>query len=584
MPFDAVFLTAVTAELAQAVGARVDKINQPTRETVILHLRSQAGSWKLLIDANTGHPRLHFTTETYENPAAPPMFCMLLRKHLSGGRLLELRQEPMERVVEMVFACTDELGDPVQKRLVLELMGRNSNLVLVDGDGRILDCLRRVDFEMSEQRQVLPGLFYELPPSQGKQIPQQTPASLVESQLARGQGPFDQWLLDHFSGLSPLICRELSHRLTGSTSTELGSLSKEQKIAIAAKLSEQFAALNGPFTPVLLRKEGKPKDFSYTNIDQYGAYMTQETCQSFSALLDSFYTARDRAERMHARTSALQKQISNLRARTARKLENQRKELEATYDRESLRQKGDLVTANLHNITRGQTMLETENFYDPDLAMIRIPLSPTLSPQKNAAKYYKDYAKAKTAESVLTEQIAKGEVELDYLSSVLDELSRAESERDVNEIRQELTEGGYLRQQRQKSGKAPKQARLRPRHFRSSEGYDIYVGRNNRQNDQLTLKDAMKRDLWFHTQKIHGSHVIIDCSTGQPGKDTLRQAAQLAAQFSQAAEGQNVPVDYTAVRNVKKPAGAKPGMVIYDHYQTLYVTPDPEWAASAEVK
>ncbi len=584
MPFDAVFLAAVTEELRQAVGTRVDKINQPSRETVLLQLRGPAGSWKLLLDANTGHPRLHFTAESFENPAAPPMFCMLLRKHLSGGRLLELRQPPMERVVELVFACTDELGDPVEKRLVLELMGRNSNLVLVGGDGRILDCLRRVDFEMSEQRQVLPGLYYELPPGQGKQIPQQTPPALVESQLLRAQGPLDQWLLDHFSGLSPLICRELSHRLTGSASTELGQLDLDEKQVLAERLSAQFETLDGPYAPVLLRREGKPRDFSYTSIGQYGDYMVSETCESFSALLDSFYTDRDRAERMRARTAALHKQIGNLCARTARKLEHQRKELEATYDREQLRQMGDLVTANLHSIQRGQTLLETENFYDPELATIRIPLSPTLSPQKNAAKYYKDYAKAKTAEAVLTEQITRGETELEYLSSVLDELSRAETERDVGEIRQELTEGGYLRAQRQKSGKAPKAARLRPRRFRSSEGFDIYVGRNNRQNDQLTLKDAMKRDLWFHTQKIHGSHVIIDCSMGEPGEDTLREAAQLAAQFSQAATGQNVPVDYTAVRNVKKPVGAKPGMVIYDHYNTLYVTPDPDWAAAAEIK
>lgn len=584
MPFDAVFLTAVTAELRQAVGTRVDKINQPSRETVLLQLRGPAGSWKLLLDANTGHPRLHFTTENFENPAAPPMFCMLLRKHLSGGRLLELRQPIMERVVELVFGCTDELGDPVEKRLVLELMGRNSNLVLVDGDGRILDCLRRVDFEMSEQRQVLPGLYYELPPGQGKQIPQQTPPELVESQLLRGQGTLDQWLLDHFAGLSPLICRELSHRLTGSSSTELSLLTLEQKQHLAARLSAQFAALDGPYVPVLLRREGKPRDFSYTAIAQYGSYMIAETCGSFSELLDCFYTARDRTERMHARTAALHKQISNLRARTARKLENQRKELEATYNREQLRQMGDLVTANLHNIQRGQTLLETENFYDPDLSMVRIPLLPTLSPQKNAAKYYKEYAKAKTAETVLTEQIARGETELDYLSSVLDELSRAETERDVSEIRQELTDGGYLRAQRQKGAKAPRTAKSRPRRFRSSEGFDIWVGRNNRQNDQLTLKDAMKRDLWFHTQKIHGSHVIVDCSAGEPGEATIREAAQLAAQFSQAAEGQNVPVDYTTVRNVKKPTGAKPGMVIYDHYNTLYVTPDSAWAERAEVK
>ena len=583
MPFDAVFLSAVTAELRQAEGARVDKVNQPSRDTVLLQLRGPAGSWKLLLDANTGHPRIHFTAESFENPAAPPMFCMLLRKHLVGGRLLALRQPPMERVAELVFSCTDELGDPVEKRLVLELMGRNSNLVLVGGDGRIIDCLRRVDFEMSEQRQVLPGLFYELPPTQGKLLPQQTPPALLESQLLRAEGRLDQWLLDSFAGLSPLICRELSYRLTGSADADLGQYDPVQRQQLAQELAARFAALDGPYTPVLLRREGVPKDFSYTDIGQYGGFMQSERAESFSALLDLFYTARDRAERIRARTAELHKQIANLCARTARKLEAQRRELEATHDRERLRQMGDLVTANLHRIQRGQTVLETENFYDPDMAAIAIPLSPTLSPQKNAARYYKEYAKAKTAESVLTGQIARGEAELDYLSSVLDELSRAESDRDVTEIRQELTDGGYLRQQRGK-GKAPRQAALRPRHFRSSEGFDIYVGRNNRQNDQLTLKDAVKTDLWFHAQKIHGSHVIVDCDRGQPGEETIRQAAQLAAQFSQAAAGQNVPVDYTAVRNVKKPVGAKPGMVIYDHYNTAYVTPDPDWAASAEVR
>ncbi len=583
MPFDAVFLSAVTAELQQAVGARVDKVTQPSRDQVLLQLRSPAGAWRLLLDANTGHPRLHFTAETFENPAAPPMFCMLLRKHLSGGRLLELRQPPMERVAELVFSCTDELGDPVEKRLVLELMGRNSNLILVGSDGRVLDCLRRVDFEMSEQRQVLPGLFYELPPSQGKLLPQQTPAALLRGMLSRGQGTLDAWLLEQFAGLSPLICRELSYVLTGDTATELERLDEAARDRLADGLAEAFAALDGPFSPVLLRREGKPKDFSFRPIAQYGGWMTAETCESFSALLDIFYTARDRAERIHARTAQLQKQVGNLLSRTRRKLENQRKELEATFDRERLRQMGDLVTANLHRIQRGQTLLETENFYDPDMATIRIPLQPTLSPQKNAARYYKEYAKAKTAEGVLTEQIARGEAEAEYLASVLDELSRAESERDVAEIRQELTDGGYLRRQHGGKGQA-RTAALRPRRFRSSEGFDIYVGRNNRQNDRLTLREAAKNDLWLHTQKIHGSHVIIDCSTGQPGEQTILEAARLAAQFSQAAAGQNVPVDYAAVRYVKKPVGAKPGMVIYDRYQTLYVTPDPDWAAAAEVK
>ena len=577
MPFDAFFLSAVCEELRrQTLGCRVDKVQQPERDALILSLRGPAGGGKLLLTAAPNHPRLHLTAEHAENPAQPPMFCMLLRKHLTGGRLCEILQPPMERLVELRFDCTDEMGTPTQKRLILEIMGRNSNLILAEADGRILDCLRRVDFEMSETRQVLPGLYYRLPPAQGKLDPFCVTADALRGLLcaAPEQRAFDGWLLEHFCGLSPLLCRELCFRLLGDACAPLPAQSDADREALAEQLFALLQALQAQAkTPVLLLQDGSPKDFTCIPILQYGALFDMQTPESFSALLDSFYARRDRDERMRQRTQALRKTVSNLHARAARKQENQKRELAATQDRERLRRMGDIVTANLHAIRRGQARLVAQDFYDPEMREIEIPLNAAVSPQQNAAKFYKDYQKAKTAQKILTEQLQKGEQELRYLSSILDELSRAESERDVQEIRQELTDGGYLRQtDRKKQMKLPPS---RPMRFRSSDGFLIYVGRNNRQNDQLTLRQAAKTDLWLHVQKFHGSHVLIETNGQTPPDETVTEAMMLAAYYSEARDGQNVSVDYTPARYVKKPAGAKPGMVVYDRYSTACVTPDP---------
>ena len=577
MPFDAVFLSAVTAELrASLIGSRVDKVQMPSRDLVVLQFRGQGGNGRLLLSASTNSPRIHLTGASLENPAQPPMFCMLLRKHLTGGRIVDLRQPPMERLVDITLDCTDEMGEPVQKHLILELMGRNSNLILCGGDGRVLDCLRRVDFEMSEKRQVLPGLFYQDPPMLEKENPVTAPLEAIVEKLEalEGQKRFDKWLLDTFGGLSPLICRELSYELFGDIEVEIGELSPETRRAAAEKLYEKFQALTDAPVPVMLRKEGKPSDFSFRPIAQYGTYLETEIFESFSKLLDGYYTDRDHADRMRQKTQTIHKAMVNLRDRTARKLEIQRKELAATLDRERLRQLGDIVTANLHAIRRGQVRLTAVDFYDPEMKEIDIPLSPQISPQQNAAKFYKDYNRAKTAEKVLTEQIAKGEVELDYVNSILDELSRAETEKDVSEIRLELVQGGYIRDTDKK--KKMKVQPTRPMEFVSSEGYRIRVGRNNRQNDELTLKQSAKCDLWFHVQKLHGSHVVVECGGARPGDATITEAAELAAWYSQARESQNVPVDVTPVKQIKKPVGGKPGMVIYHVYNTVYVTPSQE--------
>lgn len=568
MPFDAMFLSAVCDELRQElIGARVEKIQQPARDMVVLQLRGKA---RLLLSASGNRPRFHVTQASYENPAQPPMFCMLLRKHLAGGRIAAIEQPPAERSVELTLDCTDEMGTPCQKRLILELMGRNSNLILTDGENRILDCMRRVDFEMSEQRQVLPGLFYHRPPRQeGKLTPQELTKPALERLLAQTAAPvhLDRWIVDHVAGISPLIARELAFGFCGETDADVLTLDR-------ARLAEALTqpSLLQARQPTLLLCGGRPKDFTYCPIRQYGAYMTARTMPSFSALLDVFYTETEQRERMLQKSQSLRRTVTNLLERTRRKLAAQRKEREASLDRETLRRCGDIVTANLHAMTRGMTVLRAEDFYQEDMPEIEIPLRPELSPQQNAARFYKEYNKAKHAEKILAEQIARGEIEEEYLGAVLDELNRAESERDLAEIRAELEAGGYVRSADRR--RQQKQPASRPMRFRSSDGFEILVGRNNRQNDQLSLKTARRDDLWLHIQKFHGTHVIV-CCAGAPVPDgTITEAAMLAAWYSQAREGQNVPVDVTQVRNLRKPNGAKPGMVVYDRYRTVIVTPD----------
>ena len=574
MPLDALCLTAVAEELRPVLeGAKIDKIYQPTRDEVVLFLRGQGENVRLLLSANPGHPRAHLTTLTRENPDKPPMFCMLLRKHLLGGRILELNQPPLERILDFRLETIDELGDRVERRLVLEAMGRSANLILLDREGRIIDCIRRIDGDLSKgQRQVLPGLFYRQPPAPDKL----NPFILGEEELLAAldnptQKEPEKLLMDTFTGLSPLIARELAFRAGGA----------EGLYSALLKLRKDVKENN--FTPYLLVRDGKPMDFSFLPILQYGPETESIRQESFSVMLDGFYERREAAERVRQRGQDLVKTVTNARDRTARKLANQEKELAATLDREKLREQGDIITSNLHAMEKGMTVLKAMNFYDPEYREIEIKLDPLLTPQLNAAKYYKEYNKAKTAEKMLTLQIEKGERELEYLNSVLENLELAEGERDLGEIRQELTDTGYLRRAKT-AAKREKRVAGKPMEFRSSAGLRITVGKNNSQNDQLTTKMAYKSDIWLHTQKIHGSHVILWLEGGEADAQSLTEAAVLAATFSQARESTRVPVDYTPVKYVKKPAGARPGMVIYTTYQTAVVDPDPELAKRLRVK
>ena len=578
MPLDAICLQGVVGELApQLTGSRIEKIQQPARDQIILLLR---GSRRLFLNAGANQPRIHLTEQLRDNPSQPPMFCMLLRKHLSGGIIESVRQEPLERVVTLTVLASDEMGERSRFTLVWEGMPRRANLILCDRDGRIIDCLRRVDLEAEQDRQVLPGLFYRLPTRQDKC----SPLSVTEEEFAAllertaPDAPLDGWLLDTFTAISPLVARELTVRACGSTDAPVS-----QGNALWDVFSRWQQSVNeNTFTPTLIKRNGSLTDFTYGPVTQYGTYAETEIYDSFSHLLDDFYEKREQAERVKQKGRDLLKTATTARDRVRRKLAAQEKELAACLDRDHLRICGELITANLYRMERGQSRLTAQNYYDENCADVDIPLDVRLSPQENAARYFKQYAKAKTAEKYLTAQLQRGREELQYLESVLQELAQAESEQDFNDIRTELTDGGYLRGRGKK--RSGFQRASKPREFRSSAGLRILVGRNNRQNDRLTTKDADKRDIWLHTQKIHGSHVILCTGGAEPDEQSLMEAASLAAYFSQAQGSTKVPVDYTPVKFVKKPAGAKPGMVVYTTYQTMLADPDEELVKRLSVK
>ena len=576
MAFDAFFLTAVLEELREkATGARVEKIHQPSRDTVIFLLRCESGREKLLIAANPAAPRLHLTTASPENPEQPPMFCMLLRKHLSGAKLAQITQPPMERMAVFFFDCTDEMGYPVQKRLVVELMGRTCNVYLLGADGRIIDCLRRVGLDESSKRQALPGLYYQDPePVTKKDVRCFNKEDYVNLLKETGADILADRLMDTLGGLSPLVCREAALFAAGDTDARISALSLRET---GEKLSLFFTEqLQHPAPWYHTLPDGTPKAFAFCPIRQYGE------CQkavSFTALMDDYYIVRDRKDAMRQKGQVIRKTVSNLCQRLRRKLAVQEKELQATFDRERLRQLGDIVTANIHRIKKGQKLLHAEDFYDEEMKVIEIPISEILSPQQNAAKFYKDYARMKTAEKELTNQISLGEQELSYLESVLEELNRAQTEQELEDIRRELQDGGYLRPDAGR--KRMRQAKSAPMRFESTDGYPIYVGRNNQQNEELTFKLARKDDIWLHAQKVHGSHVIISCGGTKPPDDTVTQAAQLAAYYAETAGGQNIPVDVTPVKQVKKHPAGKPGMVIYHTYRTVIANPYKEIVVDA---
>ncbi len=582
MALDGAFLSCLREELTAGLpDARVDKIHQPSREELIIALRTRSGNKKLYLSARANSPRVHFTDIPLENPAAPPMFCMLLRKRITGGRLIAIRQPGLERALYFDLDCVDDLGDIVRLTLAVEIMGRHSNIILIDGSGMVVDSIKRVDMEMSSVRPVLPGLPYSPPPAAAGRLDLSavSPADFLGAMEQGPDYPMSKALLNTAHGLSPLICREAAHLASRGRDPRISEMTGEDRERLLFYLSRVKSAVETgenrkPY--LLLHLDGSPLDFSFMPITQYGLDALGREMESFSALLDAFYAQRDAGERMKQRAHDILRVLTNLSDRTSRKLGHQREELTRSGDRETLRIYGDLINANLHAIPRGASSAQLIDYYDPDCGTITVPLDPSLSAAQNAQKYYKDYRKAQTAEQILQRQIAQGEEELRYFDTVFDALSRSATWRELGELREELAAGGYLRLQR---GRQKPPAPLGPIRFRSEDGFAILVGRNNVQNDRLTLKTARGGDIWFHTKNIPGSHVLVITEGQKPPDRTLEQAAILAALHSKAAGSVQVPVDYTEARNVRKPAGAKPGMVIYDSNRTAYVNPDPSLAA-----
>lgn len=581
MPLDAICLGAVTEELNHVLaGCRVEKVYQPDRDEIVLQTRGQGGARRLLVSTAAGAPRVHFIDVARENPAAPPMFCMLLRKHVQGAKIAAVVQPAVERMLTIELDTTDEMGVACKKHLICELMGKHSNVILCGEDNRIIDAMRRVDGDLSGKRQVLPGLFYRLPPAQEKHDPFALSGVGLSASLqsADGEMGLDRYLLSQLLGFSPLLCRELSYRATGDAAKPVGKLTAEEQLRLAQVFEDLKSYLTEKrWKPFLLTKteDHAVFDFSFLPITQYEGLMTVSQEQSFSDLLAAFFEKKGKAERMARRSADLHKAVVNARDRLARKLAAQQKELDATQNREQYKRLGDLITANLYQLEKGMNKAVVVDYYDEACPEVEVALDVRLTPQQNAQKYFKLYNKAKTAEEVLTQQLAQGRADLDYLESVLVALGEAESERDLAQLREELTQAGVLssKQARNKKQRV-KPVAAKPFHYRSSDGFDIFAGKNNLQNDLLTLKTAFKSDIWFHTQKIHGSHVILVADGREPTDRAMTEAAMIAAYHSKARQSSPVPVDYTPVRQVKKPAGAKPGMVIYHVYQTAYVTPD----------
>lgn len=558
MAFDGVMMTMVRREMsAELIGARVAQIYQPARDELIFSFRAAEGTKKVLIRL-TDSPRVHISSVSVENPPVPPMLCMLLRKRLVGARLTDITQPGNERVICLCFEAVNEIGDRESLRLYIEIMGRYSNAVLTDGENRIIETVRRIDFSQSEERVLLPKLPYELPAMQDKLCIERHSADEICERI-EALGGDDRAVLTAIQGISPIIARELVYR------------SSENDIKTQTEYLKELVE-EGRGEPTLVYKaDGSPMDFCFMDIRQYEGALKVKRFDSYSELLDTFFSDRDRIARMRAKSSDLSKLLANTVDRLSRKINLQRADLKKCADREQLRIKGDLLQANLYRIERGSSAVTVENFYAEDNAPITIKLDPTKSPAMNAQRFYKEYNKAKTRELMLTKQIEKATEELSYIESVQDMLSRCETEAELSAIRSELREQGYIRAAKGTSKRKDKP--LPPIEYKSSDGFRILVGRNNKQNDQLTLRMAAKNDIWLHTKGIHGTHVII-VGEGREISDTaITEAARIAAAHSKGRDSSQVPVDYTRVKNVSKPNGALPGKVIYVKYNTVYVTP-----------
>ncbi len=586
MAFDAAMLRFVVDELNRKLtGGKVDKIFQPGREEAVFVIRCGGEEHRLNISAGGNGSYMNLTAIKPENPATPPMFCMMLRKHFSGARFAGAEQLGFERAARLTFDTHDDMGFPTQKHVIAELMGRFSNIIITDAGDKIIGLLKSVDFTASEKRQVLAGMRYELPPKQDKADPiAGTTDERTFKAMAAAEDPdrpAEKFIMSRFAGLAPLIAREIVYRAAGKTDATMREAERD--------LTEQFFRVvnlirNLDGVPTVIKKDGVPAEYAFMDIRQYGSGYEKEQVESFGRLIDVYYGERSREERLHRKASDVFRLLSNAETRILKKMDKQRAELADCEDGERYKLWGDLITANIWRLERGMKECELENWYDEAGGTVKIPLDKRLSPQANAQVYYKKYNKSKAARVHLTEQLAAAEEELAYVYTVLDALTRADGEKELSEIRAELWHSGYaskMKNYTEKKQSAPSIAR-----YRTSDGHTVLCGRNNVANDYLTTKLASRGDWWFHVKNQPGSHVVLQCFEGErdPSGEAFTEAAEIAAYNSKARGGVMIPVDYIQAGKVKKPAGAKPGFVVYTTNWTAYVTPDEDRIAAMKQK
>ncbi len=577
MAFDGITVSAIKAEIEDKIlGGRIDKVYQPEKDEIILGIRSMGQAYKLLLTSNASNPKFHFTQTNPSNPMTPPLFCMVMRKHLQSGKIIKIEQPDFDRILNIYVESLNELGDYSVKKLVLEIMGRHSNIILTDENNTILDCIKHIGHDTSSVREVLPGREYTLPPSQGKintleldnnnfnEVLENNPSFEIQSVIYK-----------NYTGISPIAASEICYRANVNGSTPVEALTDIQKEVVFNKfagLVEDIKA-NRFYPESITDEKGKTIDFSPIEMTQFNGLEIKKYT-SISELIESFYANRDFAYRIGQKTQDLRKLITQNIERCIRKKDIQMQTLRSIKNRDELRLKGELLTANIYSIKKGMTTVELPNYYSENQELVAIELDSNKTPSENAQKYYKAYNKAKRTFEALKDQIKSNDEELAYLESVLTSVNNCTDEQDVKEIRRELREEGYVKKVKNQKDKSKKHSV--PLHFISQDGFDIYVGKNNIQNDELTLKFARPRDIWMHTKNIPGSHVII-VANGQTIPDTtLNEGAMLSAFYSKAKNSSKVPVDYTEKKNVKKPNGSKPGFVIYETNKTAYITTSEE--------
>lgn len=582
MPFDGVVCKCIVEELKnKIIDGRIEKVFQPEKDEVIIFIRAKGENQKLLLSANPSFPRIHLTSIQKQNPSVPPVFCMLMRKHLCGGKILDVQFHDFERIISLNIESTNELGDICVKKLVIEIMGKHSNIILLNNEDRIIDAIKHIDQGISSVREIMPARHYSLPPSQDKISPISIePCKLIDKLISdknMGNLSVEKALLSTIRGFSPLLCREICHTSGLEPKTIIGDVSIEQRDMLSNSLAKILQKIkNSKFNPCILLNDDvqkQPADFHCIKIYHHPYLLFKD---SINDLLDFFYSSRDLEERLKQKKSSLMKSISNSIERCSRKLAVQQESIRDVADREKLKLYGELILANIYSIKPGDKEATVLNYYSENSQdYITIPLDENLTPQLNAQKYFKQYAKAKNTYAYASSQLEETLKELDYLESVQLNLENARTMEEIEEIKAELVSQGYMHESTASGKNSKKQSKsLDPIKYISDDGFEILVGRNNMQNDILTLKIASSNDIWLHTKNIPGSHVIIRKKQGDIPDTTLLQAAMIAAYRSKAKYSSNVPVDYTFVKNVKKPSGSKPGMVIYDNYKTIYVTPD----------